>query len=74
MLDPLLIPTVMSIAIQGLIGVISQIQHSRCSSIKIGLDGCECQRKVPEEQEPVNMPNNNNQPQQTEEVEAIPVE
>ena len=68
-MDPLLIPTVMSIAIQGLIGVISQIQHSRCSQIKVGLSGCECQRKVPDEQEPVNMPNNN-----TEEVEAIPVQ
>ena len=64
-MDPLLIPTVMSIAIQGLIGVISQIQHSRCSQISVGLGGCACVRKVPDEQEQVNMPNQN-----TTEVEA----
>tara|TARA_R100000541_G_C1870670_1_gene80744 strand:+ start:374 stop:562 length:189 start_codon:yes stop_codon:yes gene_type:complete len=47
-MDALLIPTIMSIAIQGLIGVISQIQHSRCSEIR----GCcfECKREVPKEQ------------------------
>ena len=47
MLDPLLYPTVLSIMIQGVIGIISQIQHSRCSEIR----GCciECKREVPKE-------------------------
>ena len=48
MLDPLLYPTVLSIMIQGVIGIISQIQHSRCSEIR----GCciECKREVPKEE------------------------
>ena len=47
-MDYLLFPTILSISIQGLIGIISQIQHSRCSEIK----GCcfECKREVPKEQ------------------------
>tara|TARA_R110002020_G_scaffold355644_1_gene568329 strand:- start:625 stop:813 length:189 start_codon:yes stop_codon:yes gene_type:complete len=47
-MDPLLYPTVLSIMIQGVIGIISQIQHSRCSEIR----GCciECKREVPKEQ------------------------
>ncbi len=47
-MDYLLIPTILSISIQGLIGIISQIQHSRCTEIR----GCcfECKREVPKEQ------------------------
>ena len=47
-MDYLLFPTILSISIQGLIGIISQIQHSRCSEIR----GCcfECKREVPKEQ------------------------
>ena len=46
-MDYLLFPTILSISIQGLIGIISQIQHSRCSEIR----GCcfECKREVPKE-------------------------
>jgi hypothetical protein len=46
-IDPVLIPAIMSLFFQGLIGVISQIQHSRCTEIR----GCgfNCKRKVPEE-------------------------
>jgi hypothetical protein len=46
-MDYLLFPTILSISIQGLIGIISQIQHSRCSEIR----GCcfECKREVPRE-------------------------
>lgn len=49
MIDPVLIPAIMSLSFGGIIGIISQIQHSRCSSIKCW--GCECIRRVPEEQE-----------------------
>tara|TARA_R110000803_G_scaffold77151_4_gene141998 strand:+ start:403 stop:591 length:189 start_codon:yes stop_codon:yes gene_type:complete len=47
-MDYLLIPTILSISIQGLIGIISQIQHSRCTEIR----GCcfQCKREVPKEQ------------------------
>ena len=34
------------------IGLISQIQHSRCSSLKINWWGCECVRSVPDIIEP----------------------
>tara|TARA_R110001583_G_scaffold43566_2_gene138665 strand:+ start:121 stop:324 length:204 start_codon:yes stop_codon:yes gene_type:complete len=51
MIDPLLFPTILSITIQGLIGIISQIQHSRCSEIRVC--GMECKREVPKEQPPV---------------------
>lgn len=50
MIDPVLIPAIMSLSFGGIIGIISQIQHSRCSSIRCW--GCECIRRVPEEQEP----------------------
>ena len=47
-MDYLLFPTILSISIQGLIGIISQIQHSRCTEIR----GCcfQCKREVPKEQ------------------------
>ena len=50
-MDYLLLPTILSITIQGVIGIISQIQHSRCTEIR----GCcfECKREVPKEQPPV---------------------
>ena len=49
MVDPVLIPAVLSLSFQGIIGVISQIQHSRCTSIR----GCgfDCTRKIIEEEE-----------------------
>ena len=60
MIDPLLVPTILSIGLNGIIGIISQIQHSRCSEIR----GCgfACKREVPKEQ-----PNN---PVELQEVEA----
>tara|TARA_R110000823_G_scaffold22860_1_gene68589 strand:- start:340 stop:528 length:189 start_codon:yes stop_codon:yes gene_type:complete len=48
MIDPLLMPTILSITIQGIIGIISQIQHSRCSEIRAC--GIDCKREVPKEQ------------------------
>ena len=47
--DPVLIPAVLSLSFQGIIGVISQIQHSRCTTIR----GCgfDCTRKKIEEEE-----------------------
>jgi hypothetical protein len=60
MFDPLLFPTILSIGLNCIIGIISQIQHSRCSEIR----GCgfDCKREVPKEQ-----PNN---PVQLQEIEA----
>ena len=54
MIDNMLFPTVLSLSIQGIIGSISQIQHSRCS--RINCWGCSCERQVPQEQ----LNNNNN--------------
>ena len=59
MIDPLLFPTILSLSIQGVIGIISQIQHSRCSEIRAGC--ISCKRKVQAEQP---------RPTQMEEVEA----
>ena len=44
MVDPVLIPAVLSLTFQGIIGVISQIQHSRCTTIR----GCgfDCARQL----------------------------
>jgi hypothetical protein len=64
MIDPLLLPTILSISIQGIIGIISQIQHSRCSEIRAGC--IECKREVPKEQL--------DKPVELEEVEAREVE
>jgi len=47
MIDPVLIPAIISLGFSGIIGIISQIQHSRCSSIKCW--GCECVRQIPQE-------------------------
>ena len=60
MIDPVLVPAIISLSFSGIIGIISQIQHSRCSSIKCW--GCECVRQVPkeeqtEQQEPKNQVN-----------------
>ncbi len=48
-MDYLLLPALLSLSIQGVIGIISQIQHSRCTEIR----GCcfECKREVPDKQE-----------------------
>ena len=54
MIDPVLVPAIISLSFSGIIGIISQIQHSRCSSIKCW--GCECVRQVPEEEQQENSP------------------
>lgn len=57
MIDAMLFPAILSLTIQGIIGIISQVQHSRCSEINCW--GCNCKRSVPSEQEQLN--NNDNQ-------------
>jgi hypothetical protein len=52
MIDPVLVPAIISLSFSGIIGIISQIQHSRCSSIKCW--GCECVRQVPKEEQEEN--------------------
>lgn len=52
MIDPMVFPALLSLSIQGIIGIISQVQHSRCSEINCW--GCNCKRNVPQEQEPIN--------------------
>jgi|TARA_R100000081_G_scaffold85528_1_gene54582 hypothetical protein len=47
--DPVLIPAILSLSFSGVIGIISQIQHSRCTEIKCL--GCSCIRRVPREEE-----------------------
>ena len=49
MVDPMLIPMILTICISGLISILSQIQHSRCSRIESPC--CTCIRKVSDEQE-----------------------
>ena len=49
MIDPMLFPALLSLTFGGVIGVISQIQHSRCESISCC--GCYCKRKVTTEEE-----------------------
>ena len=58
-MDYLLLPALLSLSIQGVIGIISQIQHSRCTEIR----GCgfECKREVPNKEE---------KPEELEEVNA----
>tara|TARA_R110002020_G_scaffold240351_1_gene453185 strand:- start:536 stop:733 length:198 start_codon:yes stop_codon:yes gene_type:complete len=51
-MDPLIWPTVLSLSFGGVIGIISQIQHSRCTEINCW--GCFCKRKLQEEEtEPI---------------------
>jgi len=50
MIDPLIVPMILTICISGLVSVISQIQHSRCTSINTPC--CSCIRKINDEQEP----------------------
>jgi len=45
--DPVLIPAILSLSFSGVIGIISQIQHSRCT--EINCLGCSCIRRVPPE-------------------------
>lgn len=47
--DPVLIPAILSLSFSGVIGIISQIQHSRCT--EINCLGCSCIRRVPPEPE-----------------------
>ena len=44
-----MIPMILTISISGLISILSQIQHSRCSEIRSPC--CSCIRKVPDDQE-----------------------
>lgn len=48
-MDPLILPTILSLSFGGIIGIISQIQHSRCTEINCW--GCSCKRKIHEEDE-----------------------
>jgi hypothetical protein len=52
MIDPMLVPTLLSITFGGIVSMISQVQHSRCE--EINCLGCNCKRKVPEEQKHLN--------------------
>lgn len=58
MIDPMVYPALLSLTFGGIIGIISQIQHSRCEEIRCC--GCFCKRKVISEEEPINNPNNIN--------------
>ena len=51
MIDPMLVPTLLSITFGGIVSMISQIQHSRCE--EINCLGCNCKRKVHEDQKPI---------------------
>ena len=44
MTDPVLIPAIISLAFSGVIGIISQLQHSKCTHI--ACCGIFCRRKV----------------------------
>jgi hypothetical protein len=56
MINALTLPMILTISIQGIVSIISQIQHSRCTTINFGCISCE--RKVPAEQEPIQEFNN----------------
>ena len=58
MVDPVLIPAILSLFFQGTIGIISQIQHSRCTSIR----GCgfDCKRSLKDEEEAETRPEGTN--------------
>ena len=47
--DPVLIPAILSLSFSGVIGIISQVQHSRCT--EINCLGCSCIRRVPRDPE-----------------------
>jgi len=46
-MDPLILPTVLSLSFGGIIGIISQIQHSKCISIDCW--GIKCIRRIDKE-------------------------
>ncbi len=48
-MDPLILPTILSLSFGGVIGIISQIQHSRCTEINCW--GCMCKRKINENED-----------------------
>ena len=58
MIDLMVYPALMSLTFGGIIGIISQIQHSRCEEIRCC--GCYCKRKVPNEEEKKNNTDNTN--------------
>lgn len=51
MVDPLIIPMILTISISGIVSIISTIQHSRCTTISTPC--CSCVRKINDEQEGV---------------------
>ncbi len=57
-MDPLILPTILSLSFGGIIGIISQIQHSKCISIDCW--GIKCIRKITKEDEEEEPLNNNN--------------
>ena len=48
-MDALVWPTLLSLSFGGIIGIISQIQHSRCTEINCW--GCNCKRQVHKEED-----------------------
>ena len=65
MIDPLILPMILTISISGIVSIISTIQHSRCTEIRTPC--CSCIRNIPKEQEEI-IPFNR------EESNATPVE
>ena len=51
MVEPLIIPMILTISISGIVSIISTIQHSRCTTISTPC--CSCVRKINDEQEGV---------------------
>ena len=51
MVDPLIIPMILTISISGIVSIISTVQHSRCTTISTPC--CSCIRKINDEQEGV---------------------
>jgi len=59
MIDPMVYPALLSLTFGGIIGIISQIQHSKCTEIKCC--GCFCKRQLSKDEEELNNNNNNNE-------------
>lgn len=55
-----LIAVLITTSASAVIGLISQIQHSRCTSLRVNWWGCECIRAVPVEPEDMVELGNNN--------------
>ena len=48
-MDALILPTILSLSFGGIIGIISQIQNSRCTEMYCW--GCMCKRKIHESED-----------------------